>query len=312
VVYDLAPGPKTIKVLSSDIATQAPVTESVEAGKERMVLITVESAVAGTGFKATSEQQNIKVFVDGSEKGTLPAELKDLTAGSHKVRFDGGERFEKHEQTVEVAASQMKDLGAIKLKVIKGQATIEVVTKGASVTLVRELRGKKITKKVPDGSGAIKLDIDPSEGWKLVATKRGFQDFIADLSFADGQAEKSIRIELAEEGKVAATPPAPAAPAAPAPAPVAAAPPPAAAATAAADKQPAASGAGTLNMNSIPVSKVVLDGKPLGSTPKVGVSVPAGTHSVTFIHPDLGKKSVSVQIKSGETKTAAVKFDKKE
>jgi hypothetical protein len=57
------------------------------------------------------------------------------------------------------------------------------------------------------------------------------------------------------------------------------------------------------------VSKVVLDGKPLGSTPKVGVSVPAGSHTVTFIHPDLGKKSVTVQVKAGETKTAAVKFN---
>src|SRR5678815_4822255 len=61
VVYDLAPGPKTIKVLSTDIATTAPVTESVEAGKERMVLITVEATGTGTGFKATSEQANVKV-----------------------------------------------------------------------------------------------------------------------------------------------------------------------------------------------------------------------------------------------------------
>src|SRR6188768_3458476 len=71
---------------------------------------------------------------------------------------------------------------------------------------------------------------------------------------------------------------------------------------------PAAAGSGTLNINSIPVSKVVLDGRPLGSTPKVGVSVPAGNHTVTFIHPALGKKSVTVAVKSGETKTAAVKF----
>ena len=54
-------------------------------------------------------------------------------------------------------------------------------------------------------------------------------------------------------------------------------------------------------------SKVVLDGRPLGSTPKVGVSVSAGSHTVTFITAD-GKKSVTVQVKAGETKTAAVKF----
>jgi len=67
-------------------------------------------------------------------------------------------------------------------------------------------------------------------------------------------------------------------------------------------------GTGTLNMNSIPVSHVVLDDKPLGSTPKFGVSVPAGSHTVTFIAPDATRKSLTLQVKNGETKTAAVKF----
>ncbi|MDI3290304.1 serine/threonine-protein kinase [Polyangium sp. 15x6] len=70
----------------------------------------------------------------------------------------------------------------------------------------------------------------------------------------------------------------------------------------------AAQNNGTLNINSIPVSKVVLDGRPLGSTPKVGLSVPAGTHTVTFIHPEKGKQTVTVTVKAGESKTAAVKF----
>ncbi|MDI1442503.1 serine/threonine-protein kinase [Polyangium sp. 6x1] len=70
----------------------------------------------------------------------------------------------------------------------------------------------------------------------------------------------------------------------------------------------ATQGTGTLNINSIPVSKAVLDGRPLGSTPKVGLSVPAGTHTVTFIHPEKGKQTVTVTVKAGETKTAAVKF----
>lgn len=70
----------------------------------------------------------------------------------------------------------------------------------------------------------------------------------------------------------------------------------------------AAQGNGTLNINSIPVSKVVLDGRPLGNTPKVGLSVPAGTHTVTFVHSERGKQTVTVTVNAGETKTAAVKF----
>ena len=51
---------------------------------------------------------------------------------------------------------------------------------------------------------------------------------------------------------------------------------------------PAESGGGgncTLNFNSIPVSNVVLDGKPLGGTPKLGDSASAGSHTVIFVTP---------------------------
>lgn len=66
---------------------------------------------------------------------------------------------------------------------------------------------------------------------------------------------------------------------------------------------------GTLNINSIPVSKVILDGKPLGETPKVGLKVAPGLHQVTFVHPTMGRKSVAIQVAAGEVKAAAVKFE---
>jgi serine/threonine-protein kinase len=72
-------------------------------------------------------------------------------------------------------------------------------------------------------------------------------------------------------------------------------PPPAAAA--------AAGGEGTLNMNSIPSSSVVLDGKPIGNTPQIGIAVSAGTHTVVFVNAEQGfKKTVSVTVAAGETK----------
>jgi serine/threonine-protein kinase len=87
------------------------------------------------------------------------------------------------------------------------------------------------------------------------------------------------------------------------------APPPAeSASSTAAAPQTTAAPAGTLNIDSIPMSKVALDGKPLGSTPKASMSVPAGLHTVTFSHPDLGRRSITVEVKNGETKTVAVKL----
>jgi hypothetical protein len=52
----------------------------------------------------------------------------------------------------------------------------------------------------------------------------------------------------------------------------------------------------------------VLDGRPLGGTPKLGVSVSAGSHSVTFVHPEYGKKSTGTTCKAGETKTVAMRL----
>jgi serine/threonine-protein kinase len=74
----------------------------------------------------------------------------------------------------------------------------------------------------------------------------------------------------------------------------------------AAPKAPA--GNGTLNLNSIPVSNVILDGRPLGPTPKLGVSVTPGAHTVIFVHAEHGRKAKSVNVTAGKTVPVVVKF----
>jgi serine/threonine protein kinase len=69
-----------------------------------------------------------------------------------------------------------------------------------------------------------------------------------------------------------------------------------------------ASGQGTLNVNSIPVSNAILDGRPLGSTPKLNLSVAAGAHTVVFVHPEYGRKVVAVTVEAGQTAIAATRF----
>jgi serine/threonine-protein kinase len=59
----------------------------------------------------------------------------------------------------------------------------------------------------------------------------------------------------------------------------------------------------------LPASLVVLDGKAIGSTPKVQVRVKAGTHTVVFTNSELGvMKEVSVTVGSGETKLAVARL----
>jgi hypothetical protein len=64
----------------------------------------------------------------------------------------------------------------------------------------------------------------------------------------------------------------------------------------------------TLSLNSIPIANVVLDGRPLGSTPKLGVSVTPGNHVVVFVHAELGRRVQSVNVPAGGRQTVAVRF----
>lgn len=65
---------------------------------------------------------------------------------------------------------------------------------------------------------------------------------------------------------------------------------------------------GYLNINSIPVSKIIIDGKVLGDTPKVNVKVTPGVHLVTFVNTDGVKFEKSVLVVAGETVSVAHKF----
>jgi hypothetical protein len=59
-----------------------------------------------------------------------------------------------------------------------------------------------------------------------------------------------------------------------------------------------------LNLNSLPSAKVVLDGMPLGFTPRIGIRAPAGEHQVLFVGAN-GDRQVRVTCAKGETKTVA-------
>ncbi len=76
---------------------------------------------------------------------------------------------------------------------------------------------------------------------------------------------------------------------------------------AAAQDKPAAA-MGTLNINSIPRANVVLDGRPMGMTPVMGVSVSPGNHTVVFVHPEQGRKVAGANVKAGGTSTVGVRF----
>jgi len=64
---------------------------------------------------------------------------------------------------------------------------------------------------------------------------------------------------------------------------------------------------GTLNVLSSPPASVVLDGRPIGQAPRI-VQVPAGTHTVVFIHPLYGRQLRRVIVNPGKTTAASANF----
>jgi serine/threonine protein kinase len=70
---------------------------------------------------------------------------------------------------------------------------------------------------------------------------------------------------------------------------------------------PAAGGTGILRINSRPWSQVVVDGRTIGNTPQMSITLEAGSHTVTLINSEFGyKKTIKVAIKAGEVVTKIV------
>lgn len=69
-----------------------------------------------------------------------------------------------------------------------------------------------------------------------------------------------------------------------------------------------AAGSARLNINSIPVSSVVLDGRPMGSTPLIAIRVKPGPHTVVFVAPGGRRVVRGTTVSAGATATVAARL----
>ncbi|MFO7177274.1 MAG: PEGA domain-containing protein [Pseudomonadota bacterium] len=292
-VEDLAAGTHLVKVTATGYEPTADQGVKVEAGDEAVYNVRLNRG-GSTGLSVKAEGRGLKLWVDGKEIGPLPQEISDISPGQHTIRIDGSERYESFEQQVTIEPNRVLSLEP-KLKVKKGLATIKAGTnaQGATVLLVSGSERRPVPQ-LP-----LAVDIQMDKPYTIVATKPGFKKFEQPVTFDDGQAERTFVIDLVPEeaasaaayAQRAAVPraPAPARPAAPAPR--------------------SDVGQAKLNINSIPASNVILDGKPLGSTPKVGIVVSPGPHVIIFAHPEYGRKAKSVNAQAGKTSSVTARFD---
>lgn len=313
VVNGIKSGSHIVKVSAPGYSTGTQAVK-VASGDEAVLNIQLSTASEGTGFKVAAEGSGLKLWVDDKEIGPLPQELKDLSPGDHKIRIAGNDRFATYEEQVTVVADQIKTIGPLELKVVRGLAMVEPGENadGAKVLLVNGNEKRQIPK-LP-----YRVEISTDKGYELVASKKGFVTTTIPITFEAGKDQKKFVIDMRrdsesdsesaarEESHSTST--------------RAVSQSRSSSGTSSAKKstssssssatvaKSAATGQGTLNINSIPQSNVLLDGRPLGKTPRAGVSVPAGSHTVVFIHPEHGRKQVSVNVGSGKTATAAVRF----
>ncbi len=264
-------------------------------------------------------------MVDGKhECDTAPCLIKDLDLGEHVIKVFANGYDKPEEQAIKTTSGETRVSIVLRSPIRKANVHLGDAPAGAKVVLL----GGDERREVSSFPNDVK-DLDPKVAWTVVGTLPGAPELRMPLSLAAGET-REVLLPFAptavDSTPVRSSPaPAPRTPPPPALRPAAAAAPtPAAAAAAAAVPTPAAAAAGaaaatpasaeatgpaTLNLNSIPASNVVLDGTPIGPTPKLGVSVTSGKHTVLFINSELDlRKKVDFVVKPGETKTVAQKL----
>ncbi len=312
---DLAAGKHRIAVQAGEL--QAPeqiVTIRSGKGTKLHFMLGTAAAVGGTaGLHVRANASGLRVYVNGEDKGDVPLTLGGLPAGEATLKIAGNPLYAPFAQNVVLKSDSVL---TFEPKLVPLKAIIAIQrgdnAQGAFVEVIGPDRRQALFE-LP-----ARVEVAPGANYRVRATRTGYRDFEVEVPFSDSEAEKEVRVDLdpaagaaplapRAAAPVAAAPPAPrggppaalvaaiAPNAANAPAPT---PPPAAA---------AAAGTGTLNLNSIPISNALVDGRPVGPTPRQ-VPVAAGTHSVTFVHPTLGRKSMTVNVMPGKTALAAAKF----
>ncbi len=325
-VDNLSAGTHNVKVMSGD-RTLLDREVTVNAGAEAKETLTVQTVSKGS-LRASSTQTGLKVKVDGREIGSLPLDLKDVAPGDHKIRFYDSEdpkvaHYEPLEKNVAVTDG-VQDLGVVSLKLVKATVKIVNQTPGANITLILPDGAKA----VPEKNQNVPISVDPNLKTSVKATKAGFDEFEQVINFHEGSPDKTIEISLSPKGSSQSTTSSqgggstgvkntgggtkttPTTPKTPEDKPVEPPKTEPTVKTGGGDTSGSdATGEAKLTMNSIPASSIVLDGKPIGQTPKKGYGVSAGSHTIVFVNAEQGlKKTVQISVNAGETKPVLMKL----
>jgi hypothetical protein len=303
IIKDLKPGMHLVSAAASGLqpsAERAVVLESGEQVAHHVILSGEERSTAGLSVAAIGT--GLHVMVDGRDVGAPPVTLNDVTPGEHTVRILGPERYyQPYEEVVKLERGEVRSLGPVRLRVLRGRLELRAGagSEGAAVAV----DGRRIWH-LP---ATIELSADESH--EVTAVKQGFNETTQEIVF-DGSAERAVTIAFGSDGSGSVAPPVAYHSASTNAAPrfASTAPRSTKQSPATASEPAAATGTATLDITSTPPAAVVVNGRPLGTTPLRGVHVGAGKQTVLFVHPSLGRKVASANVAPGGRAAIGVKF----
>ena len=155
-------------------------------------------------LKAATGQPGVKLSIDGREVGLLPREVSGLTPGEHLVSFEG-DRYASTKKALIFGPNEVKQLDPEPLKVVRGAATFDVKTEGATLVLVTADERRELS------DYSLPIEVDATKSWTLEASKPGYETLRVPVNFRD-QPTKTFTVRLGESSKAPPEPPKAAAP----------------------------------------------------------------------------------------------------
>jgi hypothetical protein len=285
-------------------ADRAVVLESGGQVAQHIALSSEERSTAGLSVAAIGT--GLHVVVDGRDVGAPPVTLNDVAPGEHTVRILGADRYyQPYEETVRLDRGEVRSLGPVRLRVLRGKLDLRAGegSEGAAVSV----DGRRIWH-LPAS-----IELSAEESHEVSAVRPGYAEINQEVVF-DGTAERSVNIAFPGSGggDQAYHPSNAASHAGPSSISTTTTRTTtrglAAAAPAVAAPSTGGGGTATLDLSSTPPAAVVVNGRPLGTTPIHGVHVGAGKQTVVFVHPSLGRKVASATVAPGGRAAIGVKF----